>query len=176
MDMKTNRTASLHLPQSVFASLAGSALLLMLAGCGGGPAKPDNMPDLTPCTVTVTYKGQPVQDATVTLAPKSGQFSAAGTTDARGKAVMKTNAMYDGVVPGEFLVSITKLEMVAAAGGGGSSDNPAEYAKSSQNAAASAPKSLIPQKFSSFRTSGLTLVVPQGTSVEKAFDLTEGSK
>lgn len=169
--MTTDRRASLQRQWPTASSLAGCILFLVLAGCNQGPAKPENMPNLTPCVITVTYNGQPVPEATVILAPKSSEFSAAGTTDASGRAVMKTNAMYNGVVPGEFLVSVTKLQLVAAMGGGETPEDPAEYAKTLNAPPPPPPKSLIPRKYSSFRTSGLTLTVAQGKPVEQAFDL-----
>lgn len=170
--MKTDRTASVQRQRLLIVSAISCALLLSLAGCGGGPEKPEGMPDLTPATITVTYQGQPVEGATVTLAPKSGQYAAAGVTDASGKAVMKTNADFEGVVPGEFLVSISKVEAVAATGGESSSD-PAAYAREFENATVAKPKSLIPEKYASFDTSGLTVNVTEGTPVEQTFDLTD---
>ncbi|MHB8897946.1 MAG: carboxypeptidase-like regulatory domain-containing protein [Thermoguttaceae bacterium] len=131
------------------------------------------MPELTPATVTVTYKGQPVEGATVALAPKSGTFSAGGMTDAAGKAVLKTNGTYDGVAPGEFSVSISKVEAASASGSMESSADPAAYAQSFESSASGKPKSLIPEKYSSFETSALTLTAAQGSPVDQKFDLTD---
>lgn len=148
------------------------ALLLNASGCGGGPAKPEGMPDLTPATITVTYKGQPVEGASVTLSPKSGTYSAGGVTDAAGKSVMKTNGTYDGVAPGEYLVAISKVEAAAATGNMESSSDPAEYAAQFE-AAAAKPKSLIPEKYGMPDTSGLTFTIADGTPVDETFELTD---
>lgn len=170
--MTPNRLVARSLPRSGLAFRAG-AVLLLLAGCNRGPTKPDNMPELTPCVITVTYQGQAVQEASVLLAPKAGQFSAAGTTDASGRAVMKTNAMFDGVTPGEFRVSITKREKAAPTSQKDPSLDPAEYAKTMTAPPPPQPKSLIPEKYSSFGASGLTLTVSQGTPVAETFELTD---
>ena len=45
-----------------------------LLGCGGGPTRPDDLPPLTACTLTVAYQGTPLADATVTLTPEAGKW------------------------------------------------------------------------------------------------------
>jgi len=39
----------------------------------------------------------------------TSQWSAGGSTDAKGNAVMKTGGHYSGVVPGEYAVSFRKV-------------------------------------------------------------------
>ena len=172
--MNTNRHSWIDRPAASAArALCFAALLLTSASCSKGPARPDNMPDLTPCTITVIYSGQPVEGADVLLAPKSGQFSAAGITDAAGRAIMKTDGTYEGGVPGEYLASVTKLEKTAA-DLGPSPEDPKEYAKMQEKIKAlPAPKHLVPEKYSSFTTSGLAVAVTGGTPVEVTLELTD---
>ena len=149
-------------------------LLLTIWGCSQrGPAKPDHIPDLTPCVIQVTYNGQPVEGASVLLAPTSGQHSAAGLTDATGKAVMRTDGLYDGVVAGEFMASVTKKEKLEL-DLGETPEDPAEYAAyEARLRAQPKPKHLLPEKYSSFTKSGLTLRVAEGTASEETFELND---
>lgn len=82
-----------------------------LAGCGGSP-KPDGMPKLSSCTVTILGDGQPVQGAVVGFHHSDPNFrwSPGGTTDAAGKAEMVTYGQYFGVVDGDYIVTVTKTE------------------------------------------------------------------
>jgi hypothetical protein len=94
----------------------------MFQGCGNtGGVK------TIPVTAAVTYKGQPVADATIAFNPAGGGAAAApapggkitpallphpahGRTDASGKAKMWTIEPGDGVQPGSYTVIITKLD------------------------------------------------------------------
>lgn len=148
-------------------------LLLATTGCGDGVSKPSHIPDLTACVITVTYNGQPVADASVLLAPQSGEFSASGLTDLEGKAVMKTDGMYDGVVPGEYMASVTKREVLTLDIGETPQD-PADYAAYEEKLKKQPmPKHLIPEKYSSFTRSGLTVTVSDGAPTETTFELTD---
>ena len=156
-------------------AVAAGSVLLATAGCGG-PSIPDHIPPLTPCTVTVTYNGEPVEGASVILAPESGQFSAAGLTDAAGKAVMQTDGMYDGVPAGEYRASVTKREKVEL-DMGPTPDDPnnleayAEYQKKIKSLPV--PKYLVPERYSSFAKSGLSVSITEGEPVEATFELTD---
>lgn len=159
---------------SAVGTFTALGLLLAASGCSqGGPTKPDHIPDLTPCVVQVTYNGHPVEGANVLLAPVSGQHSAAGITDATGKAVMRTDGLYEGVVAGEFMASVTKKEKLAL-DLGGTPEDPAEYAAyEAKLRAQPKPKHLLPEKYSSFTKSGLTLRVTEGMGNEETFELSD---
>ena len=130
-------------------------------GCGGD-GKPSHIPDLVPYSVKVTHKGGPVESAKVMLAPKAGTFSAAGETDANGIAILKTDGLYNGVVPGEYMVSVSKYEIIKTDFGPVPTD-PAGYgAYEKMLKSQPKPKSLIPEKFASFTKSGLTASVSSG--------------
>lgn len=144
------------------------AAFFFLAGCGDGAA-PDHLPDLTPLTIIVTHNGTPVEGASVLLAPEQSDFSAAGLTDAEGKAVMKTDGTYEGVVPGSYFASVTKLEKLELDIGETPSD-PAKYAEYEKKLAEQPmPKHLLPEKYSSFGSSGLK--VTAGSEPEITLDL-----
>lgn len=154
-------------------TLATCSLLITASGCNRGPSKPSHIPPLTACVIKVTYNGQPVADASVLLAPQTGEFSAAGLTDAEGKAVMKTDGMYEGVVAGEYLASVTKREILDL-DLGESPQDPAEYAAyEAKLKNQPMPKHLIPEKYSSFTRSGLSVTISEGTPSEATFELTD---
>ena len=86
-------------------------LCLAFCGCGGSPL-PDGMPKLSPCTVTVQSEGQPLQGAEVAFHHSDQDFrwNPGATTDAAGKAAMVTHGQYFGVVDGDYVVTVSKIE------------------------------------------------------------------
>lgn len=142
---------------------------LFTLGCTGN--KPSHIPNLVKCSVKVTHDGSPVDGAKVLFAPESGQFSAAGTTDATGVAVMKTEGVYDGAVAGEYRVSVTKMEVVQF-DVGPSPTNPKEYAEyEARLKKIPKPKNFLPEKYSSFVKSGLKVSVSAGATEPIELDL-----
>jgi hypothetical protein len=128
--------------------------VVLLLGCG--PARPRTVV----VSGTVTYKKEPVKGATILLAPKTHGSPALATTDLDGKYRLRTFANGDGAVPGDYVVSMSAYVRVPAATGSG------------QPAAPPKTKWLIPKKYGSSRTSGLTVtVVP--TQQELNFDLSD---
>lgn len=173
--MTSNRSVFKSAAATAISALLGVSFVLGFTGCGEGPTKPDHIPDLTPLTITVTYNSQPVPDASVLLAPSSaGQFSAAGITDRAGRAVMRTDALYDGVVPGEYRASVTKVARPDV-GVVETPDDPAEYEKQFKafQAEADEPQHLIPERYASFGSSELTVTVVDGTPADLTFELTD---
>lgn len=58
--------------------LAAFPVVIWLTGCNRGPAKPDDLPALTPCKLTVTYQSSPLSDATVTLTAEGEKWVGVG--------------------------------------------------------------------------------------------------
>ena len=92
-------------------ALAGIAML-MLSGCGGGGEGGEERPATTPVSGIVTYAGSPVAGATIKFTPVSGSRSASGQSDEEGKYVMTTFESGDGVIPGDYKISVIKLKQV----------------------------------------------------------------
>ena len=67
------------------------ALIPFFTGCGA--ARPDNMVDTAPATITVLQNGSPLSGVLVTLFLEEGDPSlvAQGTTDGSGNAVIRTS-------------------------------------------------------------------------------------
>ena len=95
----------------IFMTIPG---MLFVIGCQHLPDRPEGMPELTPCTMEVTFGGEQLSDVGVLLKPKDAgnatsiSWAAGGKTDHEGRAVMITAAHYRGVVPGEYVVSFEK--------------------------------------------------------------------
>jgi hypothetical protein len=137
----------------------------VLLGCG--PKPPPGAKPTKKVTVTVTYKGAPVEGASVTFVNLDGPPSANGRTDAQGKARLKTYLDGDGATIGSHKVMIEKSESIG--GQSVSTDDP----KYDPNAPPPTVKYLIPPKYSSIATSGLTAEVKDGNPNEFSFDLKE---
>lgn len=139
-----------------------------LAGCGGKPVDP-NRPKTVPASVTITYQGQPVADATVTLQPTSGQpRGAMARTDAEGKAVLWTYDPGDGVIPGAYKVTVIKQPAAPDT----SSMTPEEYNKFAETAGnAPPPQNELPAKYADANASDLTLDVAEGADNNATFEL-----
>ena len=86
--------------------------LLACSGCPRGPQRPADMPKPIPCIIYVSFGGETLPGVSVYLTPedkKVNQWGAGGLTDAEGRAVLKTNAAFEGVVPGNYIISFRKL-------------------------------------------------------------------
>lgn len=78
-------------------------VLVVLAGGCGGRGDPAPMP----VHGVLTVKGQPADGATVVFHPKAGKGpKASGKTDAKGEFRLTTMRAGDGVVSGEYVVTI----------------------------------------------------------------------
>lgn len=88
-----------------------SALILASsAGCGGSSG-----PKTVPVTGTVTLDGTPVAGATVTFSPTvtDGGRTSVGVTDNEGKFSLLAAGAGAGVVPGSYMVGISKTSGAA---------------------------------------------------------------
>ncbi len=136
------------------------ATCVSVVGCSSSS---DDRPETVPAEGVVTYKGQPLADATVTLTPVGGKYAASGKTDAEGHFTLRAFADKEGVVPGEYRVAIQKREEGVDVG---ADAGPEAYKSKSQVA-----KSLIPEKYANPNTSGLSVTIPDGGKTDIRFDL-----
>ena len=86
-------------------------VMITIAGCGA------SNPNTTAVTGTVTYDGEPLEGATVTLTPEAGSNGArgaSGLTDASGNFTLSTvfpdGETKPGAVGGNYTVRVSKLE------------------------------------------------------------------
>ena len=146
-----------------FGALLPAAMPLMLwlmiavavVGCG------ERVHELTPVRGKVTYKGEPLKFGCVTLQPDRGQWSR-GVIQADGSFEMETPGEGVGAAVGMNRVRITCFE----------AQDPSSKLREGM-AGISLGKSLIPQKYSHFETSDLTVEVQRGMDAPVVFDLQE---
>ena len=135
-----------------------------LVGCGGS-----TMPKIYPATGTVTWKGEPLADATVSFVPSVGAPSD-GKTDAQGKFTIMTNGK-PGARAGACKVTVSKF-----AGAGASmpaAPKPEDMMKMyDKKKKGEVEKGEIPAKFGRPDTSGLSAeVTTEGAKNVFTFDL-----
>jgi Carboxypeptidase regulatory-like domain len=147
------------------------ACILMLAGvsvwvgCAHKPA----VEGLVKVTGTVTYQGKPVEGATVVFSPEGKGRPASGRTDSSGRFQLTTLEANDGAMPGKYRVAISKFEGASSAATPPSADEMAKKFTQMRGRAAvkggaaklGGAKNLLPVKYRSPKTSGLTAEVPK---------------
>jgi hypothetical protein len=87
--------------------------VLLLTGCHWRAKRPADLPELIPCTISVTFGGEVMEGVGVMLIPENKQvnkWAAGGKTNHEGKATMVTSSVFGGVVPGNYIVSFKKLD------------------------------------------------------------------
>lgn len=142
------------------------AAVSFVVGCGEGAS----LTGTTAATGTVTYKGQPVEGATVIFSPTVEGRAASGRTDAEGAFELTTLSASDGVMPGTYSVAISKTEME-----GGLSGEEAQKYFEEHNAPppAATRKELLPAKYKDAATSGLTANITEGGENNFTFELVD---
>ncbi|QDU37814.1 Nickel uptake substrate-specific transmembrane region [Maioricimonas rarisocia] len=154
---------------------AGSILLLAggLAGCTGGSDDKwsEQRPATYPVQGTVLYNGEPVADASVSFSSTGGDKSvgAAGKTDDQGTFTLTTYEPGDGAVAGEHRVTVIKAVVEG--------EDPSYFDENSPNYGKEPPptttKYLVPKKYASFETSGLTATVSESSDNEITIELND---
>jgi len=137
----------------------------VLAGCGG-----EDYPSTVPVTGVVNYQGKALEGATVTLAPTDQKGrSASGITDAEGKFSVKTFYGADhnpeGALPGDYLISVNKVQTVTPPAGMTQWEEQAWFTKQGP------PKSFVPAQYTSPERSGLKVTVGKTSPEPLKLDL-----
>lgn len=128
---------------------------LCLAGCGGGGDEvPAGRVAVYPVEGSITWNGEPVADATITLHAEGlpGSFA---RSDAGGEFSFNTYAEGDGAPAGSYTVTVSKMVDVNAGNSGDAIDanrGPAQF------------ESQVPEHLSKKETSGLTVTIQAETT------------
>jgi hypothetical protein len=125
------------------ALLAAAGLCAAVAGCEGRPRT-------VPVRGRVTYQNRPLAGGTVTFVPFAPGPASVGTIQPDGRYALTTFLPGDGAVPGRYAVMV-----VAVA--------PTTYRLPEE--APGPDMLLVPRKYASHRTSGLTRDVGPGDNV-----------
>jgi hypothetical protein len=149
---------------SVASLSTGMLIMVFGAGCTDGAKGRTDRPDVVEASGTLTtYKGTPVEGATVVLVPqeKSG-YAASGLTDSSGRFELSAFAPDTGAVPGKYKMTVVKVEAPPAAAGPGGGHDDSETPP---------PRDLLPIRYKDAATSDLTAEIPEGGTSDLTFDL-----
>src|SRR5687768_4946011 len=134
-----------------------STALLAIAGCGSESGQLD----VHSVSGSVTYKGKPIEGATIIFFAQDEHLRAAGvpipegTTDASGRFDLTTYKPGDGAPAGDYGVSITWMEET------GDSDDPEQITR----------RDRLNNRYASPESSGLTATVKSGDTQLPPFEL-----
>ena len=121
------------------------------------------MPKLYPCTLVITQENKPLEGAVVALFHQDRslqKWTAGGVTDKSGKVVLKTQGRYDGVVEGDYKVTVIKTEVEP-----GVLLNP-----ETEEAIPGKTWTLVEPRFGNVALTPLTLAV-EGKKISETFDV-----
>jgi hypothetical protein len=148
----------LHMRMSTPRRLILAAICLFtVTGCGGTKAGPATVEVVG----TVTLNGTPVDGGSVLFSPdigsSDGRLASQATTDTAGRFKLSTHVgggkFKPGIVPGKYVVSVTKLDTAAAKN------------------TFTAPKNLLPPKYADPKTSLMNADVVAGQANDFQFPL-----
>lgn len=142
-------------------SLGALLGLVVVLGCS---SKPDPRPKTVPVTVTVNYRGKPVQGVTVALIPpkplSADVHAASGVTDEDGVVTPAAFNQKGGVVPGTYKVTIAAVQ-----------STPLEKKTRSQSSLFYSRRAVVPLRYATVQTSKLEAVIKADEPNRLTFDL-----
>ena len=157
-------------PINPFKSVRGllfAVSVFAIAGCGGSEVA-DERPDRVEFGGTAKLNGSPVQDALISFYPVGAGSGASGKTDSKGKFVMSTYESGDGVIPGDYVVTVVKIEAADDTSGGVPEDDPAYDGEPEDTPLETTNK--FPPQFENAKTSGLKVTVKEA-NMDYALDI-----
>ena len=122
--------------------------VLMITGCGS------DGPELIPVSGTVTLNGTPIDEVVVTFVPHHAGKPAMGLTDKQGRFSLSTTELDDGVAVGPYYATVTSIDQGAT--------RPDAQGLSTGLEMHPRQKSIIPERYTLFQTSGLSYEVQDG--------------
>lgn len=130
------------------------SLLTLGIGCSSsGPAGPKT----APVSGQVNYKNLPVEGATVSFLGDGTTRAAMAITDSKGHFILTTIRSGDGAVPGLHKVTVTKI--VAPPTKSANEPVSMENAAKAANVQPAEPLSMLPAKYQTAESSGLSFTV-----------------
>lgn len=127
--------------------------LSSLLGCGGT--------GMLPVEGTVTLDGEPLEGAAISFVPAEGGRPCSGQTDEQGHFTLASYTAGDGVPPGEYKVTVVKLDARRQAEAAPVEDG-TEEDEQVMGSIEEAVKFLTPMKYSSPATTDLKVEVTAG--------------
>jgi len=140
---------------------------MFLSGCGGGDKWVEGRPPVYPVSGQVMYQGKPLEGASVTFSPVEGEgseFGASGQTNAEGRYSLTTFTQDDGAPAGRYHVTVTKATPIVY-------PDPRDPSTVNLPPLKVEQKHLIPEKYSSPKTTDLEAEVSDSDENEFNFEL-----
>jgi len=128
---------------------------LLMSGCGAGDDGRDGRAD---AGGVVTLDGSPLEGATVSLVPQGDTPSAVAKTDANGEFTFTTHTPNDGAIPGQYKVTVSKVEM----SGGVSEDEANELMAAGKPVPSPTRKELVPAKYTKANSTDIEVTINEG--------------
>jgi hypothetical protein len=132
----------------------------LASGCGPDTS---HLPKTVTASGIVTLDGQPVDGAQVVLVGEGENARGAfGASDASGRFALRAFEEKDGAIPGSYKVQISKTvvkEISAAEAANLDGGAPLRYEYG------------VPPKYTGFKTSGLTAVIPESGTTDLKFEM-----
>lgn len=128
-------------------------IIATLFGCSS-----NEHPELRPVSGTVTYNGEPLDDAIVAFYNENSSRLASGHTDSEGRFFLTSYEQNDGAIPGDHTVMVTKAEMIDE------EETPAlstDEALDAEPQEKSAVRLLVPEKYTLVETTPLVISVSE---------------
>lgn len=140
--------------------LAIATLLTITTGCG--PSGPET-PAVTPVSGTATLNGEPLGGAVIAFSPVSGGRGASAITNDDGTFEATSFSKGDGLVPGQYGITVTKYPQGPESYGAAGDMESDEY--TGEDVTPDDPENELPAKYESAETSGLTVNVEAGSPI-----------
>ncbi|MDR0703577.1 MAG: carboxypeptidase-like regulatory domain-containing protein [Planctomycetaceae bacterium] len=103
---------TMNLNINMFKQILFLIFLVLMVGCMR-EQRPEGMPTLYPCTITIIQDGKPLAGAMVTLYTESSEdrrWPPGGTTNPQGVISIKVLGKYSGAPAGTYKVTVEKQE------------------------------------------------------------------
>lgn len=126
---------------------------------------------LVPVSGVVHFNGQPLADAQVTFTNSKANLSAYARTDANGKFTLTTFESGDGAVPGPQKVSVIKVQTSGQSVRPDAMDSSVDQPKATGKSAEPQQRWLIPERYGSVETSGLTAEIAESGNKDIVLEL-----
>jgi len=149
-------------PRKFFRVLAPVVSLLVTVGCSKDKG---DRPKVVPVSGRVLYNGQPLAGAHVTFTNPTAKRSGYAKTDADGKFTLTTFEPGDGAVPGKQQLSVSKVQIISHAEPG------VDRTATTVKFPGPERRWLIPERYGSVTTSGLTAEVTEDGKNEIVVEL-----
>ncbi|MHB8898523.1 MAG: carboxypeptidase-like regulatory domain-containing protein [Thermoguttaceae bacterium] len=129
-------------------------------------------PEMVKVSGVVTLDGEPLEGAHIRFSPEVTGPAAFAVTDQRGRYELRTFDPGDGAIPGKYGISVTKEVTEGGKEFESQTEMEAYLEQHGKNASQRTTRSVVPEKYSSKSSSGLTAEINLAKDNRFNLDLT----